>query len=507
MTIENKIFLPSTLRRDVKSMIKEKGIELKKIVSCGTQEEDGELKSVFVILKTVKQNVDDVFEKAQFKQPPGNVLFLRSIYIEDGFENIRPILNQMLYGINLNHSFVFTILKESSPFFDTFSDLNFNHRGIRFQETESNDSSLLMIYGMTEVIDQTTFGIEFEICVCENFDEDILSQIEGGEHFIGPGNLIANFQRYAKMLNYLSKISNLSSEFIPRKYSEYNDISPEELYKTYFITSDSSIRCADPLNLFTNEIYKKKDTFTADNCKLIPMELVTPKLEWKKDSLQNFLQTLDNVILDKNFLYESNQSQGMHINVGHPLVITDEGKEKFLKLWWYFEPLIFYFIPEYRRNSRYAKALRKTFRSLEMLVKTWRNIYADPDEPEGKYNAICVKSNRIEFRIVPSGMGREHILNWLNFCVLLINASIDKPIPCETLDFVKQFDLLFDTFIEDKTLKTYFLKRTKEYFRLVTVDDLLFSRVLNFREEDYETLSIEMLETIYNFLLDPSKPD
>jgi hypothetical protein len=461
---------------EVLDALKDKGLESQDLHTYGIQkDETGITKSLFVILAYTHEDVLPIFEKSQFKSPlylkRGNFFLLKSLYIEKDFKDFDPVITEMLtdYGLPSDGLVVFTLLNETSPYISNFSLLNFKHRGIRYKNDNSDENLLLMIYGEASM-DEIKFGIEFEVCVCDNFEEgklrSMLKSPFNTQNLLDINHLgrlqgkIDNFKIYTLMLRILNNEYNLTNDFIARKYGEYYDVSPEELYTSYFATSDSSIECAEPLNLSTNRTYKKKETFTAENCDLVPIELVTPIISLEKPSFDNFISTLDNIILNENFLYESNDSQGMHINVSHPEAITILGKEKFLKLWWHFEPLIFTFIPSKRRESGYAKALRKVFPTLSELEATWKSVYSDPDDDLGKYNAISVKSNRFEVRIVPSGMSREHILNWLKLCIKLVYASVTKPcfIPEDEkrINLKKLISSLFDDYLEDEDLKAYF---------------------------------------------------
>uniref|UniRef100_A0A6C0KVB1 Uncharacterized protein n=1 Tax=viral metagenome TaxID=1070528 RepID=A0A6C0KVB1_9ZZZZ len=467
--------------KKVQDLMKEKSINRASLVLFAVESVRDEVNSIFAIIKVKPNEAATISSTYQYTLPEEKmVLCLKTLFIADGYENIEPVITKMLTSINTKLSIVFTLLAETSPYISQFNLLNFEHRGIRFKN-EFEVNQLLMVYGLEQPMNEIKFGIEFEVCVCDNFEDDTLQTMSlKPVHISKKEELKYNFKTYTLMLEALARKYNLPNQFVSYTYREMLSMSPEELYKCYFATSDSSIICADLLDLDKNRIYKKKVSFTPENCELVPIELVTPIISWERNSLKNFISTLDNVILNENFLYESNDSQGMHINVSFPAAVTTEGKEKFLRLWWHFEPLIFRFIPEKRRNSEYARPLRHTFESIDYLSDNWKDIYADPESRIGKYNAVCVKSNRFEIRIVPSGMNKEHILNWLKLCVNLVFASTTKPIPenSESQTIQSLLASFFSSYVVDKDLETYFLDVVRSYIKPYPTDYTEYSLAL-----------------------------
>ena len=251
-----------------------------------------------------------------------------------------------------------------------------------------------------DLLQKAYFGIEFETCV-SNATRDITSLEDYVEE--------------------LKKISQQKGIIMPVDFS-YDPRTTN--YEAWRATLDASVTCND-----TTAIYIHEETGKP----YFSVELVSPLTSYDKKDLHQFFQFYRNVILDENFSYEVNQSQGMHVNVSHQYCQADDDKLKVLKAWWYFEPVIFEFVPPKRRNSIYAVKLRETFVSYGDMVRTWKEFFKNPDSPPAKYRALGVKSNRFEFRIIPASMNFVNVCAWLTFCVRFITASLTQ-----NLDFIDQ---------------------------------------------------------------------
>lgn len=139
----------------------------------------------------------------------------------------------------------------------------------------------------------------------------------------------------------------------------------------------------------------------------------------------------------------------MHVNVSHP----EQNFLKALEMWWYFEDVILKFTPLGHRGSYYVRSLRNIFPTIEHLRDEYMTFYEYPDKPPAKYTALCKKSNRLEFRLVPAGMSSDHVLSWLGFCVRFVasSAHFEKPVDSDS----GTFDELFEH-IDNVNIKEYF---------------------------------------------------
>ena len=124
---------------------------------------------------------------------------------------------------------------------------------------------------------------------------------------------------YIQKLSKLAKKKEINFEFL-------NVVDEEKIYDeiTWMIDEDITINCNNG----------------------IPVEIITPIMT-KPEEFKNVFQ---NIILDDHFIYESNNSQGIHINLSHPKQDT----KNFLQFWWYFEPLLLRFL-SFERQQKIEK--------------------------------------------------------------------------------------------------------------------------------------------------------
>ena len=299
-------------------------------------------------------------------------------------------------------------------------------------------------------IDFICFGIEFETCVC---DKTRPSKQKGGTDL--------DFFNY-----YTGKLQQLYSEKLKDDKEIFKHIPDPKSHGDYTIwavTEDLSIRCKN------DKFYHNKDLISEDiyfndgsmvECRYEPVELVSPIFNF---NTHDFLNMFENVIRDPTFQYQSNESQGMHVNVSHPR----QNKLKMLKLWWCFEPIILQFIPAIRRNSKYVKTVRSVFQNIQDIEIKWEDYYRNPDDQPAKYMTLCVKGNRFEFRLVNANMSTAHVKSWVGFCSHLVYLStldrVQMP-DTENKNSLELFEELFsDDYIKDRGLKEYFAHIYEQY--------------------------------------------
>jgi len=289
-------------------------------------------------------------------------------------------------------------------------------------------------------LNNVSFGVELETCVLDtklrNFIED-----ENFEEYFA--------KIYNKIYNDINK-DYQSASFDPERFIYPEDDNLD--YTKYNIVSDYSVSCSDdfddksfsPHLFFINENKKieRPTCKISKNNMFYAIEIVSPVITYDELFL-SFASEFQDVILHKRFIYETNMSQGLHINISHPR----QNKLKFLQCWWYFEPLIVSIVPIYRHNSPFARFLRlgdnPVFRTFED-INDWRMSYSqDKDniplndlerlnamvvrEQDIKYRAVGVKDNRFEIRVINANMDFEHIVTWIEFLAkfLVISISID----------------------------------------------------------------------------------
>ena len=258
------------------------------------------------------------------------------------------------------------------------------------------------------------FGIEIETCC----------KIDSKKRYDSIYDFASD---YIQKLSKLAKKKEINFEFL-------NVVDEEKIYDeiTWMIDEDITINCNNG----------------------IPVEIITPIMT-KPEEFKNVFQ---NIILDDHFIYESNNSQGIHINLSHPKQDT----KNFLQFWWYFEPLLLRFLSFERQQKieKYAKPLRKIFKTFNDIKKSYKKYYKLTDS---KYSAINVKKDRLEIRIIDASMDCEFIMNWLKLCMGILKSSISNEIEdIDDFDIKIMFKKLF-LYIKDNELKKYFKMLYNKY--------------------------------------------
>ena len=286
---------------------------------------------------------------------------------------------------------------------------------------------------------ETKFGIEIETCVCD---------------FGVPIDPDKNIS-YVEKLNAVSRENGIDVRF-------YFDSQPKAIhaYKDWLITTDSSIRCS---SRYSNS-YSHKEFYPLNTpavCDFRSYEIVTPILNYTPAGISNLRDILEKVLFYKDFLYEIDDSQGLHINISNP----EQDKLKFLMFWLYFEQVILNFVPYARRYSEYAKPLLQQIGDIDDLIEEWETFYNSPNEGPGKYSAVSVKDNRFEIRIVNADMRPDHMINWVSFLATLLDVSIHQELAMNEDDQMGSFEELFN-YINNPVLKAYFGKIYQDNTRI-----------------------------------------
>lgn len=261
------------------------------------------------------------------------------------------------------------------------------------------------------------FGIEIETC----------------------SKLVKSKKEYKSEYDYIPEYTDtLNSHFKTPLF--INVIDKQKVYDehVWMIDEDSSVGCNE------NGFH--------------PIEIITPVFRYTQHDIDRFKHVFESITNKDEFCYETNKTQGIHINISHP----NQNTLPFLQLWWIYEPLLLRFIPFERQTclKKIAKPLRDIFSSFSDIEKDHKDYYKLTDS---KYSAVSVRHDpdRFEIRIVNPSMDIHHILHWTNLCCSLLALSINV----ETIvkEDVKEG-------ISDETIKHLFEtlpigKDTKTYFR------------------------------------------
>jgi len=192
--------------------------------------------------------------------------------------------------------------------------------------------------------------------------------------------------------------------------------------------------------------------FSREKClklKFSPIEFVSPIFNMET-GLEDFSKEFTR-LLDDSFVYTTNKTCGLHVNVSHPNLKP----ARFVKIWCDYEPIIFNLISIDRRFEN-----RPTWNG--NMKKTMERVLYDPNKDR---DVISVRSDRIEIRIFDSTMDVSEIQNWILFCVTLVGISTilerrhldvyDYSFESNRIKYVHEFLELFDNNLKHFILKKY----------------------------------------------------
>jgi len=293
---------------------------------------------------------------------------------------------------------------------------------------------------------ESKFGIEFEVCVCDYQLKQKLNKVD----------FLAYYYRKIQQINSESQL-NVTVQSDPQPHRV------KHVYDSWFITLDSTIECStsqkEPLS-YGHIAFRPKEHPLEPICYFSSVEIVSPITRYTAHDMVNFFEFYEKVIFHKDFLYETHSSQGMHINISHPSM----DNLKFIKLWWYFEPVIITFLPKERRSTGMAYPLRDLFQDYGVLIRNWERVYKSP---VSKFYAVSIKPDRIEIRIVDSNLIPLNVEMWVQFLIQLLNYSINNSM-LSPLEGTPTFDDLFDNYIRPSHPSDCF-EFLKDYFKSLQI--------------------------------------
>ena len=182
------------------------------------------------------------------------------------------------------------------------------------------------------IIDNSFFGIEIETC---------FSMLDSNVELDYEKELLEYYYRISKCSknlpqgNQYSIAVNLDSEFTPSNYDHW------------LLMPDASLSCStldpeDDYQCISKNVTIKK----CGKYNFYPIEIITPKL-----SGRDGMSIIDNIwkecIMSEQFIYTSNTTQGLHVNISHP----DMNTRNFIDWWMILEDEIISHLPDYRQTE------------------------------------------------------------------------------------------------------------------------------------------------------------
>ena len=263
------------------------------------------------------------------------------------------------------------------------------------------------------IIDNSFFGVEIETCFSILDNSDVELDYEK--------SLLEYYYRLSKCSKKLPKSNlysiavNIDSEFTPINYDHW------------LLMPDASLSCSmiddreDDYQCISNN--KNLEIKKCGKYNFYPIEIITPKL-----SGRDGMSIIDNIwrecIMSEQFIYTSNTTQGLHVNISHP----DMNTKNFIDWWMILEDEIISHLPDYRQVE---------IMDFAVPLKMLGNVY---DMIREKYAAISIRNpDRIEVRVYGGTMNLKEIKSWTIFCLHVLAVSmVLKPQPAD-LDFIYQF--------------------------------------------------------------------
>lgn len=274
-----------------------------------------------------------------------------------------------------------------------------------------------------DILMEVNIGIEIETCfgiLDYNLEDESMAQ-----------------ERYFDTIH--KKVSDLK-QLVPnheRKLYDIDYIPSNEAteYDRWHLMHDDSVFCHPGINmggkiypLEYSRFYHEGLEYQLQSDSGIyfhPIEIVTPKMTYYS-GLIALTNMWNKVFMSKEYVYNINNSQGLHINLSHPKLNAN----RFLDSWIKLEPYIIRNLPDYRLQSIKDWAIPFTYPvNPGSRIAQW-NIYERAFSY--KYMALGIRTNfkygrRIEVRIYQSTMDLQEIIDWTSFCVFIAAMSITYP--------------------------------------------------------------------------------
>jgi hypothetical protein len=347
---------------------------------------------------------------------------------------------------------------------------------------------------------QTSFGIEFETCVhiigkeYKNNVKRIRELITQGK--INEARKIKSPQN-ALMDDYYNCLQTKSKGL--EKIYQWEVTTKATNYDHWNLMLDTTVICSSGTDRADDksciiQLVKKDPNFCL-KLDFYPIEIITPVLTIGKSGLDILTHVWFGWIMSNNFVYTTNKSQGLHINISHPQLVNTDNALKFIEFWKVFEPIILQILPEYRKGQIKDYAI-----PLNLSCKKELNIEEKQDiqdiESFEKYKAIRKHKIgepdcRFEVRIYQGSMDYFEIYYWNLFCIIFVNISLIEEIEEIPTDQnnIKLFKILLDLVVDDGVqrflLDKYRTNKKKDWpnMNYIPSNKFLFKRPWKFTEE------------------------
>jgi hypothetical protein len=297
---------------------------------------------------------------------------------------------------------------------------------------------------------KTFFGIEIETCV---------HMLEEGDHR-DPEKALA---KYYRCLVKKSRGMGIKWETDPEALEDA-DFEPTS-YDSWRIQPDLSVGCSiktdqEEDTTCIHRLHKKRLKYCR-KYDFFPVEIITPKLSVPR-GFDEFITVWFGLIMGENFVYTSNTTQGLHINISHKKINSLRSIEKFVGWWKTFEPIVLQILPQYRRVEGTSYAVPLTHDSVQHTPTM--ELLTDPRSKHFAINLQNVPSRvsdstqpnktRLEVRIYQGSMDIYEIYYWAMFCIIFLNMSIvidTRPPEFSEQNIGKLFKLLLKLVVDDGT--------------------------------------------------------
>ena len=287
---------------------------------------------------------------------------------------------------------------------------------------------------MSDILNNTTIGVEIETCV--HYPESTVEQhwMMIRDHFF------LTLQEKCPEMNF-------STETEPDDYTRWK------------LVNDRSIKCSRE-EIEEEEKRKKLVAFPKDfndDLEYAPVEIVSRVYDYP--NLNSLIDTIENCLvpgmLGDDVVYGFNSTQGIHYNIGNKKLYNDENRnsiiENILIVWWLFEHTLVLLLPEHRQrmvnHGDYCKSVKRVFRNIENMRGSWLEKYT---KDEGKYTSINIKgidpetfdtSNvYFEFRLGSVHLKPELFEAWIQILSTILVIGIDDDLYSEVTENITRLD-------------------------------------------------------------------
>jgi hypothetical protein len=264
-------------------------------------------------------------------------------------------------------------------------------------------------------LNDVVFGIEIETCF----------------HILNK-----TFKNNIDAMTHLYDCMSKKSENIIGWEIIYSSTQRSSTYDKFILMPDNTVICNEGESSCVIKGEKVQGKCT--DIIFFPVEIITPKLKVNKNGFEILNFVFHALLYTDNIIYSNTDTQGLHINVSHPKM----DKNNFLKLWAYFEPVIFNLLSDDRKYVVKNFILLSSIKEDELFEKS-----------KQKFSTVRNHPDRLEIRIQEGTIEYTEIYEWTLFCLIFLSVSVINPNIEYKNNIDDRFEQLLEIIVDDTVQK------------------------------------------------------